>query len=318
MKIGVLTSGGDAPGMNACIRAVVRKGIYDGHEVVGFNRGFIGVMAGEIVPMNPGSVADIIHRGGTFLYSGRSDRFKTPEGLSEGTAVLRREGIDGLVVIGGDGSLRACKALAERGIRVVFIPGSIDNDIPCTDLSIGFDTALNTILDAVNKLRDTATAFERTFIVEVMGRSRGFLALAAGIAGGAESILIPEFPVDMGDVCERLLKGYKRGKKHSMIIVAEGVGTGFSVADEITKRTGFETRVAVLGHIQRGGTPSGMDRVLASKMGARAVETLAAGKHAVMTGMIGLQIREFDIDFVLSQNKEIDLEDYRLASVLAT
>ncbi|MCR4397638.1 MAG: ATP-dependent 6-phosphofructokinase, partial [Firmicutes bacterium] len=210
MRIGVLTSGGDAPGMNAAIRAIVRKGIYDGHQVIGFRRGFNGLISGEMIPMQLGSVADIIHRGGTILHTARSARFATPEGLEEALNTLKGDRFDGLIVIGGDGSMRGAKAIAERGIPVACIPASIDNDIPCTDVSIGFDTALNTILDGINKVRDTATSHERTFVIEVMGRERGFLALTAGLAGGAESILVPEIEVDIEDVCSRPLRWPRR------------------------------------------------------------------------------------------------------------
>jgi len=312
-----LTSGGDAPGMNAAIRAVVRRGIYGGHEVFGIRRGFNGLISGDIQQMHLGSVADIIHRGGTILHTARSERFKTPEGQKEAVEVIRKNGLDAVVVIGGDGSLRGAKALADRGVPVACIPASIDNDIACTSLSIGFDTAVNTIVEAIDKVRDTATSHERTFVLEVMGRERGFLALTAGIAGGAESILIPEIPVNMEDVCKRLLRGHQRGKTHSVIIVAEGAANGFYIAEEIRRRIGFETRVTVLGHIQRGGTPTALDRTLASRMGAKAVELLASGEGGVMVGTTESGLMWWDIDYVLEQKKDIDPADYQLAGILA-
>lgn len=317
MRIGVLTSGGDAPGMNPAIRAVVRKGIYDGHQIIGFKRGFNGLISGEMVSMSLGSVADIIHRGGTMLHTARSSKFMTPEGIAEAVSTLKGERFDGLIVIGGDGSMRGARAIADQGIRVACVPASIDNDISCTDMSLGFDTALNTILDGVNKVRDTATSHERTFVIEVMGRERGFLALAAGIAGGAESILVPEIGVDMNDVCDRLLRGHRRGKTHSIIIVAEGAGSGFDIAQQIRDKIGFETRVTVLGHVQRGGTPSALDRTLASRMGAAAIDALAAGAVAAMVGVEGQRMKSWDLSHVLSQKKEFDMETYELAAILA-
>ncbi|HCC33397.1 MAG TPA: 6-phosphofructokinase, partial [Clostridiales bacterium] len=273
LRIGVLTSGGDAPGMNAAIRAVVRAGIFRGSTVFGIRRGFLGLMSGDVVPMDVGSVADIIYRGGTMLLTGRSDEFKSREGQQLAVNTLQDFGIEGLIVIGGDGSMRGCMELAKRGVRVLAIPGTIDNDVPFSELSIGFDTALNTICYAVDKIRDTAEALERTFVVEVMGRDTGFLALASGLAVGAESILLPEIPTDLDEVCLRLRRSRARSKRHSIVILAEGVGNAYDIASQITERTGFPMRIIILGHIQRGGTPTALDRNLASRLGAGAVDT---------------------------------------------
>lgn len=316
-RIGILTSGGDAAGMNAAIRAVVRTAIYHGIEVEGILRGYAGLIYGEIRELNVSSVGDIIHRGGTILLTARSTEFMEPDGFNQAVKMLKRRNIDGLVVIGGDGSLRGASKLHGQGIRVVGIPATIDNDIPCTDYAIGFDTAVNTVIDAINKLRDTATSHERIFLVEVMGRDSGQIALNAGIAGGAESILIPEFEPNFDEVSERILRGRDWGKLHSIIIVAEGVGGAMEVSREIKLRTGLDTRVTILGHIQRGGTPTAFDRMLASRMGAKAVELLLEGKSNQMVGMKNNTIIECDIDWALAQSKEIDEEVYRLANILA-
>lgn len=316
-RIAVLTSGGDAPGMNAAIRAVVRTAVFHDFEVVGILRGYAGLIYGECKQLNVSSVGDIIHRGGTILLTARSQEFMTAEGLKQAVKMLEHKGIEGLVVIGGDGSFRGATTLHERGIRVVGIPGTIDNDIPCTDYTIGFDTAVNTVVDAINKLRDTATSHERVFLVEVMGRNSGQIALAAGIAGGAESILIPEYDVDFEEVKEKILRGRDRGKLHSIILVAEGVGGAVEVSREIKERTSLETRMTILGHIQRGGTPTAFDRMLASRMGARAVELLLEGTSNQMVGIQNNTIVNNDISWALTQKKEIDASLYRLAGVLS-
>lgn len=289
-KVAVLTSGGDAPGMNAAIRAVVRKAIYHRMEAVGINQGFHGLLQGKFIPLELGSVGDIIHRGGTILGTARSAEFKTEEGQKKAARILREHNIDGLVVIGGDGSLKGAKALAGLGIAVIGIPATIDNDVAGTDRSIGFDSALNTIIEAVDKIRDTATSHERTFLIETMGRGAGHLALQAGLACGAESILIPEAPYSLEDIVSRLKRGYERGKKHSIIVVAEGAGRAEEIGQKLRERTGWECRVTVLGHIQRGGTPSAFDRLLASRMGAYAVECLLNGQSGQMVGIRGDQL----------------------------
>lgn len=316
-RIGVLTSGGDAPGMNAAIRAVVRTAIYHGLEVAGILRGYAGLIYGEFQELAINAVADIIHRGGTILLTARSDEFMTPEGLNQAVKMLDHRGIDGLVVIGGDGSLRGAETLHEQGVKVVGVPGTIDNDIPCTDFTIGFDTTVNTVIDAINKLRDTATSHERVFIVEVMGRNAGHIAMAAGIAGGAESILIPEVEFNYDEVSEKILRGMERGKKHSIILVAEGVGSALEVSEAIEKRIGYDTRVTILGHIQRGGTPTAFDRVLASRMGAKAVELLLEGSSNQMVAIQNNSIVSHEIGWALSQKKEIDLGVYKLAGMLS-
>lgn len=316
-RIGVLTSGGDSPGMNAAIRAVVRKGIYHNLEVFGIYYGYAGLMAGDIKKMELGSVGDIIHRGGTMLYTARSEEFKTIEGQKKGIEQLKKFGIEGLVVIGGDGSFRGAQKLTEHGFPTIGVPGTIDNDIPGTDFTIGFDTALNTVIDAIDKIRDTATSHERTYVVEVMGRHAGDLALWSGLADGAETIVIPEANYEMSDVIARLKRGQDRGKKHSIIVVAEGVGSGFEFGERIKKEMNIETRVTVLGHIQRGGSPTAFDRVLASRLGAKAVDHLLEGKAGITVGIENNQLVYHDIDEALSRKHTIDLDMYTLSKELS-
>ncbi len=317
-RIALLTSGGDAPGMNACIRAVVRKTIYHGNEVIGIKRGFSGFMEADMIPMNLGSVADIIHRGGTVLRTARSEQFLTPEGRKKAYENVKRFGIQGLVVIGGDGSFRGARAMnLEMGLPVVGVPATIDNDITGTDQTIGFDTAVNTVVEAISKIRDTATSHERTFIIEVMGRNFGFIALAAGLAGGAETILIPERPFNYEEICERLMRGHRRGKLHSIILVAEGAASGMEVARKIQERTGFDTKVTILGHLQRGGMPSAADLILASRLGAKAVEMLMAGATREVVGVRAGELISMDIEDTMTQNRSVDLEQYNLAGILS-
>lgn len=316
-KIGVLTSGGDSPGMNAAIRATVRSAIYHGLEVVGIRHGYTGLLTGDIVPMNLGSVADIIQRGGTILFTARCEEFKTKEGQQKGLQTIREHGIDGLVVIGGDGSFRGAKALTELGVNAIGIPGTIDNDIPCTDFTIGFDTAVNTAISAIDKIRDTATSHERTYVVEVMGRNAGDIALWAGLAGGAESILIPEEPYNLESIIKKLRHGVERGKRHSIIIVAEGAGKAVEIGERLREETGWETRVTILGHIQRGGSPTAFDRVLASRMGAMAVDLLLSGQGKKMIGIQGGQLVATDIDKALSTPRQPELSLYPLAGILS-
>ncbi|MCK0471341.1 6-phosphofructokinase [Halalkalibacter sp. APA_J-10(15)] len=316
-RIGVLTSGGDSPGMNAAIRAVVRKGIYHNLEVYGIYYGYAGLMDGDIKKMELGSVGDIIHRGGTMLYTARSEEFKTLEGQKKGIEQLNKFGIEGLVVIGGDGSFRGAQKLTEHGFPTIGVPGTIDNDIPGTDFTIGFDTALNTVIDAIDKIRDTATSHERTYVVEVMGRHAGDLALWSGLADGAETIVIPEADYEMSDVIARLKRGQDRGKKHSIIVVAEGVGSGFEFGERIKQEMNLETRVTVLGHIQRGGSPTAFDRVLASRLGAKAVDHLLAGKAGITVGIEKNELVYHDIDEALSRKHTIDLGMYTLSQELS-
>lgn len=316
-KIAVLTSGGDAPGMNAALRAVVRTAIYHDLEIYGIERGYAGLIEGIMHKMDLGSVADIIQRGGTILHTARSREFMKPEGRKLAFNKLQENNIDGLVVIGGDGSFRGAIELDKMGFPVIGIPGTIDNDIHGTDYTIGFDTAVNTVLEAINRIRDTATSHERIFIVEVMGRNSGWIALEAGLAGGAESILVPEIPPDFNEVVEKLTRGITRGKRHSIILVAEGVGSAYKVGDIISERSGLDTKVTVLGHIQRGGTPTALDRIIASKMGGLAVELLRTGKTNLMTGIIGNKMVTISLNEAVETKKTLDLEGYNLAGILS-
>ncbi|MGB9839022.1 6-phosphofructokinase [Thermovenabulum sp.] len=316
-RIGVLTSGGDAPGMNAAIRAVVRHSIFNGVEVYGIKKGYQGLINADFVKMDLGSVGDIIHRGGTILRTARSEEFKTEEGIAKAIKNLNDYGIEGLVVIGGDGSFRGAYELSKRGIAAIGVPGTIDNDIPYTEYTIGFDTAVNTVVEAVNKIRDTATSHERTFIVEVMGRESGNIALYAGVASGAENILVPEIPYDINEVCKKIMNGYKRGKLHSIIILAEGAGHSFDVGKKIHEITGLETRIIVLGHVQRGGTPTAFDRIMASRMGAKAVELLIKGETAKMVGYSKGEIVITDLEKIKEKKKTFNMELYELANILS-
>lgn len=316
-RIGVLTSGGDAPGMNAAIRAVVRKAIYEGLEVVGIFHGYQGLIDGNMEVLNLGSVGDIIQRGGTKLFSARCPEFRTEEGQQKAIEQLKANGIEGLVIIGGDGSYRGSMTLTKQGFPCVGIPGTIDNDIPGTDYTLGFDTALNTVIDCIDKIRDTATSHDRTFIVEVMGRDAGDLALWAGLAGGAETIIIPEVKMNMEEVVERLKSGTSRGKKHSIIIVAEGVMSGSEFAANLMEHANIETRVSVLGHIQRGGSPTGRDRVLASMFGARAVEVLIAGSGGRAVGIRNHRVVDYDMNEAFEKSELFDENMYQLSKELS-
>ncbi|TCT24985.1 6-phosphofructokinase [Melghiribacillus thermohalophilus] len=316
-KIAVLTSGGDAPGMNAAIRAVVRKGIYHDLDVFGIYYGYQGLIEGKIEKMELGSVGDIIQKGGTILYTSRSEEFKTEQGQIKAIEQLKKYGIEGLVVIGGDGSFRGASKLTEKGFPCIGVPGTIDNDIPGTDFTIGFDTALNTVIQAVDKIRDTATSHERTYIIEVMGRNAGDLALWAGLAAGAESIIIPEKNEPVESVVDRIKRGHERGKRHSIILVAEGVGSGMEFGEKIKELTSFETRVTVLGHTQRGGSPTANDRVLASRLGAKAVDLLLEGKAGRMVGIQNNQLKDHDILEALNQSHIPELSMYQLSQELS-
>ncbi|WP_066495874.1 6-phosphofructokinase [Abyssisolibacter fermentans] len=321
-KIGILTSGGDAPGMNAAIRAVVRSAIYNGLKVMGINKGYQGLIEGNITEMTLSSVGDIIHRGGTILKSARCDEFRTEEGRKKAINVLNVFGIEGLVVIGGDGSFRGAKKLSEAGIATIGLPGTIDNDLAYTDFTIGFDTTVNTVLDAISKIRDTSTSHGRANIIEVMGRHCGDIALYAGLAGGAESIILPEEGFDIDEVCKKLLQGKNRGKLHSIIVLAEGVvaegsQNAFELGKEIEDKTGIETRVTVLGHIQRGGSPSTNDRIMASRMGAKAVELLMKDESGKVIGIKGNELFAMDIDEALATDKKFNKDMYELAKILS-
>ena len=312
--IGVLTSGGDAPGMNAAIRAVVRAGCELGMKVYGINRGYNGLMENDMYEMNLRSVSDIINRGGTILYSARSPRFKTEEGMQAAIRSCRERGIEGLVVIGGDGSFRGARDLSLRGIPCVALPGTIDNDIGCCDNTIGYDTALCTIMEMVDRIRDTTESHDRCAVVEVMGRGAGYLALSSGIACGATSILIPEIPYDFDrDVIERMKRTQKSGKVHFVIIVSEAIGGVEEMAKKIQAETGVDTRATVLGHVQRGGSPTANDRILASRMGYHAVQLLKNGVGNRVVATQKNDIIDFDIFEALNMKKSIDLDMYKMA-----
>ena len=311
--IGVLTSGGDAPGMNAAVRAVVRTAVSLGIKVKGVRRGYNGLMEGDIIDLDARSVSDIIQLGGTMLYSARSDRFKTAEGVAEAIATCKKEGIEGIVVIGGDGSFRGARDLSLAGIPCVGIPATIDNDITSTEYTIGFDTAMNTVLDMVDGLRDTCDSHERCSVVEVMGRKAGHIALRTGIAVGAVMVLLPEHKLDMKAVIKKIVDTQNLGKKHFIIIVAEGVGGVSEMAKEIEAATGIETRATILGHVQRGGRPTLRDRLIATQMGYEAVQLLKDGiGNRVVAYKLG-KVVNYDIYEALNMEKGIDEHLYEIA-----
>ncbi|QQY79092.1 6-phosphofructokinase [Keratinibaculum paraultunense] len=315
--IGILTSGGDAPGMNAAIRSVVRTSIYNGVKIMGIKQGYNGLLNGEIEEMNLSSVADIIHRGGTMLLSARCDEFKTEEGLNKALNIIEVFGIDGLVILGGDGTFRGAQKLCDAGIQVVCIPCTIDNDMGYTDYTIGFMTAVETAVDAIGKIRDTSASHGRANIVEVMGRGCGDIALYSGIAGGAESIIVPEVEFNIDEVCKKVIQGKNRGKLHHIIALAEGIGDAYEVAEKIEEKTGTETRVTILGHIQRGGSPTVFDRILASKMGNKAVELLLNGKSGRALGIRCNNIMDVDLDEALNTEKNFDIDLYNIGMILS-
>ncbi|AJD30843.1 6-phosphofructokinase [Clostridium sporogenes] len=315
--IAVLTSGGDAPGMNAAIRAVVRTGLEKGLKVMGIQRGYNGLINGEIFEMDTHSVSDIIQRGGTILRTARCEEFRTEQGREKAAKILKAFGIDGLVVIGGDGSFHGAQLLSKLGINTVGLPGTIDNDLAYTDYTIGFDTSINTVLDAINKLRDTSTSHERVSVVEVMGRNCGDIALYTGVAGGAESIIIPEKEYNADKLCKQILQGKLKGKMHNLVLLAEGVGGANELAKYIEEVTGIETRSTILGHIQRGGSPTCMDRILASRMAYKAVELLISGKSSRVVGIKNGKIIDMDIDEALAVERSFDQELYDIATTLS-
>lgn len=320
-KIGVLTSGGDSPGMNAAIRAVVRKGRALGLTTVGINSGYKGCLNSDFEEFGPKDVSGIIEEGGTMLRSKRAPEFKDEKARMEAIRNLNQEGVDALVVIGGDGSLRGARALNQEGIPTIGIPATIDNDIYGTDMTIGVDTALNTVVQSIDRIRTTASALERTFIVEVMGRNSGYIALMGGLSGGAEVIMVPEVEYDLDEVAEGIYEGYKRGKEHMIVVVAEGVYNEGSAAHHVGRhlkeQIGFEMRVTVLGHMQRGGNPSAFDRSISSRLGAQAVERLEDGESGIMLGLQGQNIVPVDYSEVFAQEKELDMELYQLAQELS-
>lgn len=309
--IGVLTSGGDAPGMNAVVRSVVRTAISNGLNVKGIMHGYNGLIEGEIIDMNIRSVSEIIHRGGTVLYTARSPKFKTEEGIQLAVENCKKFGIDGIVVIGGDGSFRGARDLSLHGIPCIGVPGTIDNDISCTEYTIGFDTAMNTVVQMVDRLRDTAQSHERCSVVEVMGRRAGWIALHTGIAVGATAVLVPEVEFDIKkDVIDKINLTKANGKKHFIIVVAEGVGQVTDIAKEIEEATGIESRATILGHVQRGGRPTVRDRVMASQMGHAAVNLLLKGVGNRVIALKNDHIVNFDIYEALQMTKEFDMQSY--------
>jgi len=305
--IGILTSGGDAPGMNATIRAVVRSALAQGINVKGIRRGYAGLLEEDIIDMDAKSVSDIIQRGGTILYTARCKRFREPEYQKLGADICRKHGIDGVVVIGGDGSFQGASKLANNGINTIGLPGTIDLDIACTDYTIGFDTAVNTAMEAIDKVRDTSTSHERCSIIEVMGRNAGYIALWCGIANGAEEILTVErYDGNEQWLIDSVLEKKKVGKKHHIIVNAEGIGDSYGLAERIEKATGVETRATIIGHIQRGGSPTCKDRVYASVMGTKAVDLLVAGKSNRVVGYKNGEFVDYDIQEALSMTKDLD------------
>jgi 6-phosphofructokinase 1 len=315
-RVALLTSGGDAPGMNAAIRAVVRSAIYHRIEAYGVYQGFEGLVSGHLNPMTLGSVADIIHRGGTILRTSRSAVFMNDEGRQQAYDHLKKMGIEHLVIIGGNGSLKGGYEFSRMGINVIGIPATIDNDIVYTQ-AIGFDSAVNTALEAINRIRDTATSHGRVFIIEVMGRDCGEIALHAGVAGGAESILIPEIAPDLNQVVDKINRGTERGKLHSIIVVAEGVYPVMELKEEIEKRTGHDTRVSILGHTQRGGTPSAVDRIIASYMGKAAIDCIIENQKNVMMAYHEDKIHPIPLAEIVNGNKTPELDMFEIARMLS-
>lgn len=316
--IGVLTSGGDAPGMNAAIRAVVRKAIANGVKVKGIKRGYMGLLNEEIMDMERQSVSDIIQKGGTILGTARCPEFRTAEGQARGAEICRRHGIDGLVVIGGDGSYRGAQALARNGINTIGVPGTIDLDIACTEYTIGFDTAINTAMEAIDKVRDTSSSHERCSIIEVMGRNAGYIALWAGVANGAEDILLPEkYDYNEQVLINNIVKSKKSGKTHHIIINAEGIGHSISMAKRIEAATGVETRATILGYLQRGGNPTCKDRFYASIMGAYAADILCQGKSNRVVAYKHGQFVDYDIEEALNMRKGIDEYQFEIFKKLS-
>ncbi|OUO92611.1 6-phosphofructokinase [Cloacibacillus sp. An23] len=316
-RIGVLTSGGDAPGMNASIRAVTRTALYHGLDVIGIRRGFEGLLDGDFVPLTRSSVGGILMHGGTILRTARCAEFMRPEGVNAGAAKLRENDIDALVVIGGDGSFHGALELHKRGIQVIGVPGTIDNDMAGTDCTIGFDTACNTALECISKLRDTASSHDRMFIVEVMGRNAGFLALETAVACGAEFVLVPEIPADIEAIIKKVHYAKEHGKTHSIIVLAEGVMPAHELADKLKGKCDYDPRIVVLGHIQRGGSPSCFDAVLAAKLGYAAVECLLDGKMGMMVGRIGGEIVASPLQKAWEERRPLDKDMLRIMETLS-
>ncbi|OAA31078.1 6-phosphofructokinase [Kosmotoga arenicorallina S304] len=317
-KIAVLTSGGDAPGMNAAIRSTVRTAVTEGYEVVGIKRGYSGLLDEDIFDMDYSSVGGIMEKGGTILQTSRCEEFRTEQGRKKASEILKKHGIDALVVVGGEGSLTGAMLLMEEtGIPSVGIPGTIDNDIAHTDMCIGVDTCLNTCVENIQKLKDTASSHERAFVVEVMGRSSGYVALNAGIATGAEAIIIPERPVDYKAIAEKIWNERNRGKINCIIVVAEGAASAYTVARHMEHRIGYETRITILGHIQRGGTPTAFDRILASRMGYEAIQAIKDGEFGVMLALQSGKMARVPYSKVLSEKKGLDETLIKMAAILS-
>lgn len=317
MKIGILTSGGDAPGMNPLIRAVVRSGIYYKHKIYGIENGFEGLIDGKVRELNESSVADIIQRGGTFLGTSRSDRFTTVEGLKKALNVLEIFNIDYLIVCGGDGSLRGALRLKKFGVKVIGIPVSIDNDLAYTEYTIGFMTCLETLIDVISKIRDTTESHSRANVIEVMGRNCGDIALYAGIAGGAENIIIPESPTDIDEIAKKALMGKNRGKKHHIILIAEAMGDPFNFAKKFEELTGIDTKVTIPGYIQRGGSPCVFDRILASQMGLRAIEEINKKNEGLAIGYQKEKIISLAIEEIFDKKKEFSYDLLRMLKIIS-
>ncbi|MBE3090160.1 MAG: 6-phosphofructokinase [Actinobacteria bacterium] len=315
-KIGLLTSGGDASGMNATIRAVTRYAKYKSFDVIGYYEGFKGLISNDYTVLDLNSVGGIIDRGGTFLYSARSEEFKTEDGMQKSIQNMKKDGVDALIIIGGDGSFRGAHELHERGVRVVGIPATIDNDIAGTDYSLGFDTALNVIISLISKIRDTASSHDRLFVIEVMGRNSGLIAINSGLACAADYILIPEVKVDLVRIANKI-RNHREGKRHTLIVVAEGAAKASDVAASINLLVGHEVKISVLGHIQRGGYPSALDRLLAAEFGKKAVDLLMDGKSDCMTAIQGNEIKSCSLEYVINNKKEISKELYDLAHILS-
>lgn len=316
-KIAVLTSGGDAPGMNAAIRAVVRSAISKGMEVYGVRRGYVGLLTGDIIPMDERSVTDIIHRGGTILYTARCPEFRTEEGVAKARAKCEELGIEGLVVIGGDGSFRGAADLSKMGVLCVGLPGTIDNDISCTDYTIGFDTAMNTAMELVDKLRDTSQSHDRISVVEVMGRGAGHIAVNTGVACGATDIIVQEVPYDLNSIAKTMLEKHAKGKNNFVVIVSEGVGHSQEIATILQEKTGIEARATILGHVQRGGNPTLRDRVEATRLGCYAVDLLEQGIGNRVVALKDNAIVDYDIQEALSMKKSYDEKLHRMAETIA-
>jgi 6-phosphofructokinase 1 len=314
--IAVMTSGGDSPGMNAAARAVVRTALYEGVEVWGINNGYKGMIEDDMYKLSSRNVSDIIQRGGTFLGTARSPEFKTEEGRKKALSNLNKHSIEGLVIIGGDGSLTGGALLSKLGMPIVGLPGTIDNDVWGTDYTIGADTAANTIVDAINKLRDTASAHRRIILIEVMGRKSGWLAMMSGIAGGAEYVLVPEVKYNIDTMCKELRESYDKGKRYSIVVVAEGAGSAIEIGKVVGEKTGIDTRVSVLGHIQRGGSPSVQDRMKASMLGEKAALALISGISNVVFGFDAGKVVSIDLSDAVNNQKTLDPELVRLARVL--